>query len=1210
MARAVLGIQRPSPDSTRQTLRKAYAVPKPPSPCVCTQPLSFRHPRELLDWSLYLITLAVILSRLPSTSADPRTNQPSVWGVLPYDYVNTSLAPFWLDDPTATSKAFVSFETYLDYLFPLCLKSKLLPLNDCRHKWSKEGKPFTDYQGLGLPQIHSFQDGTELFSSSKDQSYQDYLTWEFWSKLKVKLAIEVLPQHFGLTHKPQDLRNVCRDKCALKYCVSDLSDRVLDQIEYALDPPLLNRDEPYLVCGLTFKACYSVCASEPPFTLNMTVGRKYPVIPVDFGFDSELLKVTQNPPSDRTGKQQIVPPFPGMLSENGSALTPADKITPDLVDFNMDLFVRKNVEEAFTTFSLNSTVSNISKDLSGEERVLPPNSKDTPLHQLPHRSRRETSGPPEVPPSASVSPSLSNLTKEELDRSVLAFDCSQPLNIEPLQAPRKENDCSTRTTVETQKNVTFLVLQKAAHFPLKVIRCYLKSSIIPSGCGMFSHSWLVHPWIEIERPQRLRPGVCLEYWESQRYYDSRGSEHVIRRNALNTIKFMDVGDVDVRGNAYCTPGTIQRGDDSLTNVVQSRHLSLWMEEMDGFVDEDGNIRLQHQGRHFSCVASKGHCIIEWGTYIWDTPSFPERCLLYKTRETSGIVVSDGKASEVYMSRDDTLIRLVLEESTILCGYSVRRTGYDNLFVTEEFEAEVFQRPLPLSEYSILTHSTQQDGFLYGLLTRAIKKEHRDVILRDCQRRLNNQRTDFDGLIAQQNAPLEGRVAHLGGNYFITGAGDSYYRFRCRPITVIADPQDKCYSALPVKLHLEDARRYALQMGHNGTLPQLFVMPHSHLLSERGVAIPCSTSLPPLYRGAFKQWISIGKKTAQSVPAPVGLEMNSAKADLTLKDFNDIDWNDAGIYDPAESRRMEQLRGQGQALRSFEPFLNQRPGFDSPTPTDALEEYYRKFLEKRGLLHPGTYYQDWLREHWLIWGDWCSGVLGAIVAVRGAWLVIKTILKWFGFQLNLNFVQHPIVTAIQTLLRTFRDYTRVPPEDDPPPPPEHPPSNGTTADPTTPPSSNTTTSSSVPPTSSSSTPPPCSTLPSASPPNQLATSSTSVSPIRHRHSPYLSPSHVTQRQAKKLPPSDSTLTLQKLLQTTRDLEEENKEPITMSPRQFKRLMSTAPPSPSNSVRSYTSFRNDEMPPLQSANSSLLKRRTSMRPGNESPPSFKLQPGNRS
>jgi hypothetical protein len=79
----------------------------------------------------------------------------------------------------------------------------------------------------------------------------------------------------------------------------------------------------------------------------------------------------------------------------------------------------------------------------------------------------------------------------------------------------------------------------------------------------------------------------------------------------------------------------------------------------------------------------------------------EQCRFHRICRSSGIVVTGSNGTETFISRDGSMIRLILRKPAKLCGEAIGfRTNYDNLYLMDDLYADQVSDDLPLGEVSV------------------------------------------------------------------------------------------------------------------------------------------------------------------------------------------------------------------------------------------------------------------------------------------------------------------------------------------------------------------------------------------------------------------------------------------------------------------------------------------------------------------------------
>ena len=501
---------------------------------------------------------------------------------------------------------------------------------------------------------------------------------------------------------------------------------------------------------------------------------------------------------------------------------------------------------------------------------------------------------------------FANISRDQVNRAVVAYDCSVPTLLETVQIPEKKaSDCSEqRTKVLRQRNATLNILQQVDTVPIVVYRCRVKKTTIPTGCGMHSHQWLVHPMVEIERDQVVSPLLCKQWWDTQEYVDPRGKKHHLQKNSKNTIYSYLAGSIDTSSAnfGYCSGETVQMADGVMAkSMVVSQHRTIEMFKFDATSDRRGQIYIPQDDRKLPCNVLAETCATDSGSYFWDKVDFNQHCPLYQTRTSSGIIVTDEGGRRSFLSRDNSLIRLRLRGVVVICNQTVWETNFQKIVVTEDTRYPDFNRPLTqASEASLVTYVNAQDYFLAGFLTERIQREH-DVMQRnECLQLVEERQLDYASLAAAQNVPVEGTTVALGAGFFASSRGDAFVKYRCKTLLVMARNVDKCYAALPVTLQPEDENTYRMargwSVGTNASEVEFFVTPNSHLLTTKGIEVECIPMMAPMFRGAYGSWIT-------HTPEATFVSAEPAKLQLTRQEVEEADkwelpdFEQGGVYEP-------------------------------------------------------------------------------------------------------------------------------------------------------------------------------------------------------------------------------------------------------------------------------------------------------------------------
>ena len=510
------------------------------------------------------------------------------------------------------------------------------------------------------------------------------------------------------------------------------------------------------------------------------------------------------------------------------------------------------------------------------------------------------------------------------NHDLVGYDCSVPRELTTVQMMHTENPCGYTPQPQMQKNATYLLLQKADRLPIITRKCKITQTTIPFYCGVWSHTVLSPDWLQIEENLFLTKQACESMWNTGTYRDPKGHKHKLELNGTTHIYFNTVGKTEhTQSGPTCVGEEYRHDGKTYVNMVITVSRKIELFQHMATVDDEEILHLPQIGITLPCPLSRLNCqTTQHGLFTWDHHTQDQLCPYYKTRQTSGIIVQDSQERSLYISTDNSMIRLLLKEPISRCGHIIYKTNYEKLFVSPDLEARKFQTNLPPTEMSVWTYANMQDSYMMGTLTRFIQQEFAAVHQHSCKSSITRDRFNYDRILAEQHGSTDGDTAALGGGYFLTVAGEAYYRYRCRRVIVRARATTTCYSSLPINLQREDYVRYLHDRRINDTTDlHFFLEPHSRHISTRGIKIPCSETFAPLYATAKNSWIRVDPiVTLTNQPEPLNLK---TFLDLPLHDADDWDFEAGGIYTAEQIHHHDSHLGMARAVKDVQYTMGQK-----------------------------------------------------------------------------------------------------------------------------------------------------------------------------------------------------------------------------------------------------------------------------------------------
>ena len=593
-------------------------------------------------------------------------------------------------------------------------------------------------------------------------------------------------------------------------------------------------------------------------------------------------------------------------------------------------------------------------------------------------------------------------------KDLVAYDCTDPLDITSYQMGQQSQSCLIPSQPQQQRNSSYFLLQKSDTIKLSLKQCRVTQTTIPFYCGAWSHQTFAYPFLQIEERIPVSPRECEDLWDTLSYIDPHQRQHILLPNDTTRVYYLEAGASEIiDGSIHCNGGRYDYKGVTYDNMVVAISRNIQLLTQPASVDDEDLVHVLRPDIFLSCPVLEAKCVSQTaGTFIWNTPNPAQSCRYHQIRHVTGITITDQFGVDTFMSTDDSLIRLLIRESTSKCGHVVLSTNYADLFLTADLYASIFETPLPPSEYSAFTYANQQDGFLYGFLTSYIRQEFHAVHYHACQRNLQDKRFNYDTLLAEQHGSTDGDTAQLTNGYFVTVAGEAWYRHRCRKIIVTAISLPDCYSAIPVRLNDDDLRRYRYYHRLSNDSLQLFVEPHSRRITRRGISTDCSSLFPALYQGLNGNWLALHPEVLVVDPPEI-LAAEALEA-LHHNDPADFNFDTGGIYTQEDIAQMEARLHAQRAVQDVGYSLGR---------TAQSKNWISNSASSQSAFRPETLFGpladlvafspiQMLWDALKLWGLFCSTIMGIYYLIH--------IIHWF-----INFAERLLVAPVNPQHSVFR-----------------------------------------------------------------------------------------------------------------------------------------------------------------------------------------------
>jgi hypothetical protein len=293
-------------------------------------------------------------------------------------------------------------------------------------------------------------------------------------------------------------------------------------------------------------------------------------------------------------------------------------------------------------------------------------------------------------------------------RQFTAYDCTSP---QELRAVTKADppQCQDRLDQDpiSQKNKTYLLLQKATYRRHLVSRCKVLRTRVAHHCGDSDHQTFIPQLSTFREEVTILATKCQgmyhqEVWKDHWHHETpiaKGKTTVIRKELVGSTNRNGEGDTQCVGAVYR-----QKGID-IPDIMLWEELSITLDTDELLVDTTGACIVNNDQIKIGCRDTDLSCIYSGGTLFWTAPTDLEKCCFQKICHSTGIVVTGSNGTETFISRDGSRIWLILRRPAQLCGEATGfRTNYKNLYLMDEIYADQVSASLLLGELSTITYA--------------------------------------------------------------------------------------------------------------------------------------------------------------------------------------------------------------------------------------------------------------------------------------------------------------------------------------------------------------------------------------------------------------------------------------------------------------------------------------------------------------------------
>ena len=567
------------------------------------------------------------------------------------------------------------------------------------------------------------------------------------------------------------------------------------------------------------------------------------------------------------------------------------------------------------------------------------------------------------------------LQKRSIDERMVAYDCSEPTNVQDRALDQGTLTCREDTTiVKHSVNTTFQLLVKEQKQRIKGYRCAVQDNRNVKWCGRYSHQ---NTWSKMEYVNRPIPPTvenCRRMIRDQKYKMPDGRYAELAINTITHEFYTEVGktapgpgSITVKNNKIACEGADWKiGGETYPDMVVDHNLQIKITTEEFIWDGETMIATSDNTR-LHCSSIDQDCQTTEAAYIWD--GNVQYCPFAVTKTVTGLVVTDERQREVFMSTDGSLVRLIISHQEVACGRMVQATNYPELFLAEEDHALPFRRRVDPMSVSMTTYVNNRDDYLYNHLVQQINVELNAVLQHNCEEHRRTTREDYYTKYSNPGIITYG----FGNGTFATSAGEVIYYHTCKQEIVRAKELTECYDALPVTL---DAQASLLRKFNSST--QWFIEPLTKRLTRYASIVPCTRHFAAKYQTYSNKWLT-ATPTLHFAERP--RPMAQPEQVLVQMESN-VDFSKGGVFDERDMKAWEAYAFIGRI----------RDSVASQLALQVSDTYNRGTTDKT-FQTP----DEWLmaKYHGLLGFLTAYGQAAAIlVSLTVVWRVISQLVAWF------------------------------------------------------------------------------------------------------------------------------------------------------------------------------------------------------------------------
>ena len=249
----------------------------------------------------------------------------------------------------------------------------------------------------------------------------------------------------------------------------------------------------------------------------------------------------------------------------------------------------------------------------------------------------------------------------------------------------------------------------------------------------------------------------------------------------------------------------------------------------------------------------------------------------------------------YFTANESLIYLRIDKQLIKsCGQKIFGTDFDRIYILDLKYQNPIKESIKAESLSLMRHYAIRDNWVYNRLTQMLKNSVSDLARKYCRDNSLSQTNWLRILTSHKLNTMTPFSFSKGSEKFMMPIGENLVVYKCA--RKLVKPRNlnnnKCYKNLPIST----LNREFIAQSNDKNSSQLFLTPHSRVITNVGIELPCSNLFSSKYKTYTNNWISYTQNGSQETIPPNKFSWtDKSKMNFDYK-TNQSFAIDKGIYD--------------------------------------------------------------------------------------------------------------------------------------------------------------------------------------------------------------------------------------------------------------------------------------------------------------------------